>query len=388
MKFSRRIPKNLSLNPISKILESIPTNSILDLTQSNPTQCGFDYPPDLLKTLSSPLGLNYEPLSFGNLKARQAVKEYLENKGQTVQVENILLTASTSEAYSYLFKLLADPGDSFLVPTPGYPLLDLLIQLEGLKLVNYSLKTESLWPIDWSRLERVVNHRPRGLIVINPHNPTGSFMSHNNQKNIGDFCRIHDLAYISDEVFADYLYPGQTIPQVIPEDVLSFRLGGLSKSLGLPQLKLSWIILNGPHSLLAECRKRLELIADTYLSVGTPVQLALKELFLFAPNFQKQLMKRILTNRTYLIETFKGIEIVKVWPAQGGWYALLEILKVGQRDDDWVIELLKKDRVFIHPGGFYDFEKGCFLVLSLLPEPNIFCEGVNRMAVFFSKKNL
>ena len=388
MRFSERTPRNLSPNPISRALEKIPAASLLDLTQSNPTQCGFDYPPDLLKGLASPSGLKYEPASFGNPEARKVVADYLKSNGQVVPEENILLTASTSEAYSFLFKLLADPGDSFLVPTPGYPLLDHLIHLEGAHWLPYSLKKELDWPVDWESLEKGAGPSAKGLVVVNPHNPTGTFLSASDQIKLGEFCRKRDMAYISDEVFGDYAYPGQGVPQSMPQDALSFRLGGLSKSLGLPQLKLSWVILDGPAELLNECRDRLDLIADTYLSVGTPVQLALKDLLAFAPPFQKQLMDRVLANRVYLEKAFQGSTLVKIWPAQGGWYALLEVVKEGERDGDLVMELLEKERVFVQPGSFYDFEEGCFLVLSLLPRPEIFQEGIRRMAGFLSVKGL
>lgn len=291
MRFSQRTPHNLSLNPISNVQESIPPNSLFDLSQSNPTQCGFEYPPDLLKALDSPLSLKYEPIPFGHPEARKAIAAYLNSKGDEVLPENIIVTSSTSEAYSYLFKLLADPDDSFLVPTPGYPLLDHLIRLEGVNLIPYSLKAEPFWPIDLENLETTGQSQIRGLVAVNPHNPTGTFLSPTDQKTISKLCQQKEWAYISDEVFAEFSYPGETAQRWISHDVLSFRLGGISKSLGLPQLKLSWIILNGPMDILVEARERLELITDTYLSVGTPVQLALKELFRFAQTFKNSSWK-------------------------------------------------------------------------------------------------
>jgi aspartate/methionine/tyrosine aminotransferase len=386
MRFSQRTPHDLSLNSISKALEHVPTASLLDLTQSNPTQCGFNYPPDLLKALASPSGLKYEPIPFGHPEARRTVAAYLRSKGQEVSPDNILLTSNTSEAYSYLFKLLADPGDSFLVPTPGYPLLDHLLRLEGVDLVPYSLKAEPHWPVDLRSLETAGQAGVKGLVVVNPHNPTGTFLSSWDQKALGKLCQQKDWAYISDEVFAEFAYPGETIPPWVPPQALTFRLGGLSKSLGLPQLKLSWVVLDGPGELLVEARERLELIADTYLSVGTPVQLALPELLAFAPNFQKQLLERVLSNRDHLLKSLKDSPSVKIWPAQGGWYALLEVLGPGEKDDEWVIQLLDQEQVSIQPGGFYDFGTGCFLVLSLLPQPEVFQEGIGRMIRFFGKK--
>ncbi len=386
MRFSRRTPQDLSPNSISKTLETIPVGTLLDLTQSNPTQCGFDYPPDLLKGLASSSALRYESHPFGHPEGRKAVAKYLKSHGQLVREENIILTASTSEAYSYLFKLLADPADSFLVPAPGYPLLDHLVQLEGVKALPYSLKKTPFWPVDLESLEGAFESRVKGLVVVNPNNPTGCFLSVTDQAMVDEFCRKRELAYISDEVFAEFAYPGRQVSQSMPAGVLSFRLGGLSKSLGLPQLKLSWMVLDGPGDRLAECRERLELIADTYLSVGTPVQLALQELFAFAPEFQKQLTERVLSNRAHLEQLLQDLPAIRVWPAQGGWYALLEVMTGGVEDADLVISLLEKERVFIQPGGFYDFECGCFLVLSLLPQPEIFHEGARRMARFLAEK--
>jgi alanine-synthesizing transaminase len=383
LNFSDRTPGDLSPNPIAQALERAQGRPLLDLTESNPTCCGFDYPPDLLQALNRPEGLLYEPHPFGHPKARQAVADYLASKGQKADPSHVVLTASTSEAYSYLFKLLGNPGDSFLVPTPGYPLLDHLIRLEGMELVPYSLKAEPGWPVDLKGLEKSLQPRTRGLVLVHPHNPTGAFLSRSDQEALGRLCRERDWAYISDEVFSEFAYPGGRVQDFVPEGALSFRLGGLSKSLGLPQLKLAWMVLDGPPAPLAECRERLELIADTYLSVNTPVQLALKDLFRFAPGFQKQMLERVLENRAALGRALQRLSGVKLWPAQGGWYALVEIQKKGARDEEIVLELLENHQVLVQPGGFYDFEGGTFLVLSLLPPPGVFQEGVEGLKKFF-----
>jgi len=380
--FSNRTPGDLSLNPIAGAIERLKGQSILDLTESNPTRCGFDYPSDLLSELSSPAVLRYEPFPFGHPRACRAVADYLKTKGHAVDPDRIVLTASTSEAYSFLFKLLGGPGDGFLIPTPGYPLLDHLLQMEGLEMLPYPLRTTEGWPVDLEKTRQAAGTGCRGLVVVNPHNPTGTFLSRKDQEALGDLCEKNQWAYISDEVFADYAYPGRVHNPWVPAQVLSFRMGGLSKSLGLPQLKLSWILLDGPSALLEECRDRLELIADTYLSVNTPVQLALEGLFRFAPLFQKQLMDRVLENRR-LLEEGLNLNEVRLWPAQGGWYALVEITKKGLRDDQVVLELIEKHRVLVQPGAFYDFSEGSFLVLSLLPKTQDFREGVSRMADYF-----
>ncbi len=304
--------------------------------------------------------------------------DYLNTKGQLVDPAKVVLTASTSEAYSFLFKLLGDSGSSFLVPAPGYPLLDHLLRLEGMELIPYPLRMAVDWPVDLRRTEKTVNSACRGLVVVNPHNPTGTFLSCKDQEALGNICDKKQIAYIADEVFADYGYLGEFFKPWVPNNTLSFRLGGLSKSVGLPQLKLSWIILDGPSSLLDECQNRLELVADTYLSVNTPVQLALKDLLAFAPLFQKQLIDRVMNNRRFLAQELQSLDKAKLWPAQGGWYALVEITEKDAREEQIVLDLLEKYQVLVQPGAFYDFPVGCFLVLSLLPIPTVFQEGVAR----------
>jgi alanine-synthesizing transaminase len=386
MYFSSRTPDDLSLNPIARAAEKASGLKILDLTLSNPTQCGFNYPKELLNTLSDPSGFVYDPHSSGHPHARQALAKYLAVQGQKTEVENIILTASTSEAYSYLFKLLADPGDSFLVPTPGYPLLDHLVRLDGIRAIPYPFKFIPGWPVDTDALEAGLEPRTRGIIAINPHNPTGCFLSQADQTFLFELCKKRQIAFIVDEVFADYAYSKAPFPRAADPGVLTFRLGGLSKSLGLPQLKLSWIVLEGPPQLVKECRERLELIADTYLSVNTPVQLGLGKILLTAPAIQKQILQRLLDNRSFLNRLFKDSETrVRVWPADGGWYALLEVLHPPFSEEELVISLLQKHHVLVQPGSFYDFPSGCFLVLSLLPEKAVFEEGVQRLKAQLSE---
>jgi aspartate/methionine/tyrosine aminotransferase len=379
MRFSNRTPDDLSHNQVTQAIEGAETIAY-DLTQSNPTQCGFYYPSNLLESLSQPEALRYQPEAFGSPSARKAVSRYLASQGQSAQPENVVLTASTSEAYSYLFKLLGNPGDSFLVPTPGYPLLDHLLHLEGLHLTPYAFQVKPNWPVDFGSINSITP-QTKGIVTINPHNPTGAFLSEADQQNLLNLCLKYQLAYISDEVFAEYAYGDK--PKVVQNsEVLSFRLGGLSKSVALPQLKLSWIAMNGPEKLVAECKDRLELIADTYLSVNTPVQVALEGLLSFAPDIQKQIKNRVLGNRRQLEKALGQLKNVKVWPAQGGWYALVEVLLEGLSDEELVIRLLKEQQVLVQPGGFYDFPQGCFLVLSLLPQPDLFETGSNRLRQF------
>jgi alanine-synthesizing transaminase len=371
---------------IFEAVEKWDPEKIRDLTQTNPTQCGFDYPSTLLDGLTQKSSYFYEPNPFGDKRAREAVAAYLNSKGEPVDPENIVLTASTSEAYSYLFKLFGDPGDSFLIPTPGYPLLDHLGALEGVELIPYSLRLEPHWPLDTAQIAARIKPTTKGFISINPHNPTGSSLSRADQNKMAELCQKHRLISISDEVFRDYVYDRPTLPPWVPENILSFRLGGLSKSLGMPQLKLSWMVLDGPSEALHRCKQRLELIADSYLSVNTPVQTILQDLLLFAPVIQKQILDRIRSNRDFLSRTLSPIQKLKLWPCEGGWVALLEIVDGGKNDEKLVLDLFQKYQVLAHPGGFYDFpEDRCFLVLSLLPQMETFQEGVIRLEKYFAQ---
>ncbi|HVM32088.1 MAG TPA: pyridoxal phosphate-dependent aminotransferase, partial [bacterium] len=233
MNFSRRTPDDLSPNPLTEAVERLGAASVINLTESNPTRCGFNYPSDLLRGLEGPGALGYEPEPFGDRKARETLARFLAAQGEAVDPDHILLTASTSEAYSYLFKLFADPGDAFLVPTPGYPLLEHLAALEGVRALPYRLKAEPQWPLDFDSLSGLKDPRVKGLITIQPHNPTGSLLSLPDQNRLETLCRQNQWAVISDEVFQDYV-TDRSRGSWVPPGVLSFRLGGLSKSLALP----------------------------------------------------------------------------------------------------------------------------------------------------------
>ncbi len=386
MRFSHRTPDDLSHNEIFNAIENSPQEKSWDLTQTNPTLCGFDTPADLLEGLNGKSSYAYDPHPFGSQKAREAVAAYCGSKGEDVDPENIVLTASTSEAYSYLFKLFGNPGDSFLIPTPGYPLLDYLGALEGLEMLPYLLKPQSDWPVDLDALAKQIKPNTKGFITINPHNPTGTSLSAADKNKMTELCQKHDWIAISDEVFRDYFYANPAPPPWVPENVLSFRLGGLSKSLGLPQLKLSWMLLQGPSKSVAACKQRLELIADTYLSVNTPVQTILPHLFSFAPQIQKQILGRIRANRDFLSESLSRVSKVKLWPSQGGWVALMELFHEGKNDEAVALDLFQKTRVLVHPGGFYDFPAGRrFWVLSLLSQPEIFQEGALRLEKYLAE---
>jgi alanine-synthesizing transaminase len=303
--------------------------------------------------------------------ARAGVADYYARRGRTVATERILLTASTSEGYAYLFKLLADPGDHVLVPRPSYPLFDFLAQLESVRLVQYRLFYDHGWHIDWHDLRQHVSNRTRAVIAVNPNNPTGSYLK------CGDLDQFAELGLplISDEVFSPYEItadPERVYTVAGANRMLTFALSGLSKLAGLPQLKLAWMIVNGPPAQCSEALARLELIADTYLSVGTPVQVALPVLLESGAQVCAQIQDRTRRN----LRRLAGLEPLHV---EGGWYAVVQVPRV-RSEENWVLRLLQEQGVLVQPGFFFDFEREAFLVISLLTPEDVFAEAVERIA--------
>jgi len=367
-------------------MNSLPKGTLIDLTESNPTHCGFYYPENLLNGFSELKNLDYSPEAAGISSARQSVAEYLSKRGLPTRPNHVVLTSSTSEAYSYLFKLLGEPGDSFLVPAPGYPLLAHLAQLESVLAVSYSFKQEFSWPLDINVFQSTLKEKLKAIISVNPQNPTGVPLSNNDLALILETCNQKKIAFISDEVFWDYLFPARPYRFFKHPGVLSFRLGGISKSLGLPQLKLAWIVVDGPETLALEAIERLEFIADTYLSVQTPVQNALPRLIQTADDFQRQVRDRIGQNRKFLVEQLEPlVNRVRLWPLDGGWYNLVEIRDSTISDADWVMDMLEKEKILIHPGSFYDILEGCFGVVSLICAVDRFETGVKRLVDYLNR---
>jgi hypothetical protein len=386
MDFSFRIPSDLTSNPISKLIDSIPQENLIDLTESNPTKCGFHYPENLFESLSTNKNSAYAPQPAGMLEARQVIADYLFKRGLKVKSSQLLLTSSTSEAYAYLFKLLGNPGDKFLVPTPGYPLIDHLARLESVLPLPYPFKVTLGWPLDQVEFHKLLEEKPKAVIAVNPQNPTGVALSESDLNLVLQACAKNRMAFISDEVFWDYLQPPRSYRPFSHHEVLSFRLGGLSKCLGLPQLKLAWILVEGPELMISEALERLEFIADSYLSVQTPVQNALPNLFQTADDFQNQVRTRISQNRKILedlLNPFK--EKVQLWPFEGGWYNLIEMMNKSQTDEEWVMELIEKAQILIHPGSFYDIGECCLGVISLLPKTGNFKMGILRLINHLSR---
>ncbi|MBI1821124.1 MAG: pyridoxal phosphate-dependent aminotransferase [Nitrospirae bacterium] len=354
---------------------------IIDLTESNPIRCQFTYPPDLLRIFLDPLNLKYDPNPRGSLEARKAVLNYYHLKGVKLDPTQVFLTASTSEAYHYLFRLLFDSGDHLLVPRPSYPLIGYLSQLNDIDVDFFDLSYESLhWKIDFDSLSGAIHSRTRGILIVHPNNPTGSYADSEDRNRLISMAKKHRLPIIADEVFFDYLYPGgQALPKSFSANArsLTFTLNGLSKVAGLPQMKLAWIVITGPKGEVQRAVDRLEVIADTYLSINTPVQNGLKKIFENRLLIQSQVMHRILSNRRFLIRQLKKIPGCVCFNAEGGWYAVLKLPQI-RTDDEWAVRMLQKEGVLVHPGHFYDFTREACLILSLLPPEPLFNAGINR----------
>ena len=376
--FSSRLEWDAHPNPLSTLLaEKRATGApILDLTESNPTRAALDYPrEELLTALADPRALHYDPDPRGLLSARKAVSEYYVQRGVEVPASRILLTASTSEAYSYLFKLLTDPGDEILVPRPSYPLFDYLAAMESIAVRQYPLRYDGVWHIDFPALASAITSRTRAIIVVNPNNPTGSYLKRAEWERL----QTVGLPILSDEVFSDFSFspdPERITTLAAQNSVLTFSMSGLSKIAGLPQMKLGWIVASGPDHFAA--LNGLEWIADTYLSVSTPVQLALPRILTAAAPVQEQIRAQTASNLQHLRKNLLAASPCRCLTVEGGWYAVLEVPRI-RTEEDWVLQLLAEKDVLVQPGFFYDFESEAFLVLSLLTPPAIFAEGLRRI---------
>ncbi len=397
MSFSNRFRFQDKPNRLSLLLEKKKAGgaSILDLTESNPTRAGIKYPENLLAALADESSLQYAPLPAGSWQAREAIAAYYAEKGKQVAAEDIFLAASTSEAYSWLFKLLADPGDRILVPRPGYPLFDYLAALECVQLDHYPLRHDGSWRLDLAALKRSLTDATRVIVYVNPNNPTGSYMRTGDWAALSDICSRRSVGLIVDEVFSDYLLDGshETRDGATPRDppvpspllqttagrhhCLNFTLSGFSKILCLPQMKLAWIVVNGLEEQRREARSRLEFIADTYLSVNTPVQNAAARWMASCTEIQRQVVNRVQRNLLFLKQQTKNSPC-DVLDVEGGWYAVVQV-PTTLTEEDWTLLLLEQENVLVHPGYFFDFDREAFLIVSLLPLPEVFESGVQRV---------
>jgi alanine-synthesizing transaminase len=358
-------------------------SEVLDLTESNPTHAGLAYPQaEILAALADASALQYHPSPRGLDSAREAVTSYYRHRGTQIQSGNVLLTASTSEAYAYLFKLLTNPGDEILAPRPSYPLFEFLAGLESVNIRQYPLRYDGVWHIDFDALEQAITPRTRGIVVVNPNNPTGSFLKRTELDALDSLAAQRGIAILSDEVFRDYAFAedGDRVSTLAGNRrALTFSMSGLSKIAGLPQMKLGWIVASGPNREDAryQAMDALELIADTYLSVSTPVQVALPRLLALSGGILSQIRERTASNLVRLRESVHGTAATLL-RTEGGWYAVLQVPRT-RTEEEWTLKLLDESNVLVQPGFFFDFESEAFLVLSLLPEPATFTEGLARL---------
>jgi aspartate/methionine/tyrosine aminotransferase len=379
--FSARSSFDLSPNPLALALERLRATSsrpLLDLTESNPTRAGFSYDTETIRcALASPGALGYEPHPFGLPAAREAVARELTAGGRAVEPSRVVLTASTSEAYAFLFKLLCDPGDEVLVPAPSYPLFEHLARLESVKPVPYRLAYDGAWHIDLPSLRAAMTSRTRAVVSVAPNNPTGSYVKRDELARIATL----GLPIVSDEVFADYPLredPTRAVSALEAEGApLVFALGGLSKLAALPQMKLSWMVIAGEEPSVEDALGRLELIADAFLSVGAPVQHALPALLGSRAAVQSAIRARTRRNLALLQGAVEGTP-ASVLDVEGGWYAVLHLPRT-RSEEAWVLGLLEEDGVYVHPGHFFDFEDEAYAIVSLLTIEATFEEGVRRI---------
>jgi len=437
--FSDRTNWKLAPNRLTQALEEARASGkrILDLTASNPTRVGLEYDSRaILAALASPRALDYDPQAKGLPEAREAVAGYYrtDHEIRDLDAERIILTTSTSEGYSFVFRLLCNAGDELLVPKPSYPLFEFLADLQDVKLVPYPLIYDHGWQMDFPSLEKAATARTRGVVVVHPNNPTGSYVKAGEVELLNAFCRARGLALIVDEVFLDYRigtrHEGQDSYQGTPlgvpngaqnqsafrrwdednprslhapsdrhspiqrlgrddtgeaslrsfagnEDVLTFTLSGLSKISALPQMKVAWIVTSGPAAEVAAAMARLEVIADTYLSMNAPMQWAVPALLEQRKDIQRQLMARVRANLAELDRQLAGQKACQRLEVEGGWYAVLRV-PVTRSDEELAIELVREKQVLVHPGHFYDFPSDGYLVLSLIAPEGEFGEGVGR----------
>lgn len=383
MTFSTRVPDSLAPNRLARALEQLRTAQVafIDLTTSNPTRAGFVYPPRLLDALADERGLTYRPQPRGLASARQAVADDFVRRGHAMDPDRIALTSSTSEAYGLIFKLLCDAGDEVLVPRPSYPLFEHLTHLESVTAVPYDLEYHGRWEINLASVEHGLSKRTRALLVVSPNNPTGNYVDAETLDALARLCTAHDVAIVSDEVFADYTldHPGRPGGTLLDrEDVLGFTLGGLSKTVGLPQVKLGWIAVSGAAALVEQALLRLDLVLDTYLSVSTPVQLAAAELLTAGAGVRAQIHERVRRNLAACATLVSEYPACRLLRAEGGWSAVLQVPSL-MSEEDLVLALLVEDHVLTHPGYFFDFPRESYIVLSLLVPEGTFVSGLRRI---------
>lgn len=384
--FSNRQPGHAEVNALSRAVASLKGagTALVDLTESNPTHAELAYPAGLLSTAASDRALRYDPQPFGLRSAREAVSADYARRGVVVDPECLVLSASTSEAYSWLFKLLCNPGESVLVPQPSYPLFEHLTRLESVRTVPYRLEYHGRWEIDFEGMASAPDD-VRAVLIVSPNNPTGSYVTAAEAETLAALCREREWAIVSDEVFAEYALDVQTpaTETALRAKVLSFTLGGASKALGLPQVKLAWTIVHGPVRERIEALARLELIADTFLSVNTPVQVAASDLFRRGAAIRHAIQERVARNLATARAVARGYPACDVLPVEGGWSAVVRV-PATRSEEALTLGLLRDEHVVVHPGYFFDFPHEAFVVVSLLPPESVFAHAFGRVLRYAS----
>jgi aspartate/methionine/tyrosine aminotransferase len=382
-RFSSRIPDRFEPNEMARLLEErgAAGAQILDLTESNPTRVDLaTAPPDDWAGLMRGATAPYEPEPLGSWVTREAISNYYAESEVPVPAEHIVLTASTSEAYAHLFRIFAEPGDEFLIPAPSYPLFEPLAALESVRLVRYPLEyKKNRWRADLSALDNAIGERTRGIIVVHPNNPTGSLLSHAEAHGINALCAARDLILISDEVFGDFAfaYEDRYGSFALNPSALTFVLAGLSKSCGVPQAKLAWIVTAGPEAAVRQALQRLEWVGDTFLSVSSTIQAAAPALLANRSVFQESVIERIQINLEQLDALVSRHPEIERLIVDGGWSVVLRVSSE-RSEDEWVRDLLRQD-VAVFPGHFFDFPDETNLVISLLPPPRVFATAIERL---------
>jgi aspartate/methionine/tyrosine aminotransferase len=384
--FSNRLPPHAEINALSRVRARLDAAgvAVADLTESNPTAVGIVYPRDMLAGLSGSHAMRYAPEPLGLTPAREAIAADYARRGAHVDPRRVVLSASSSEAYSWLFKLLCNPGDAVLVPQPSYPLFEHLTRLEAVRAIPYHLRYHGRWEIDFTS---VVDAPPdaRALLLVSPNNPTGSYVTQAEAQRLAEICRARRWAIVADEVFADHAVDAvsPTTECVMGLDVLSFTLGGASKLLGLPQIKLGWMAVGGAAD---ECRgaiAALEVIADAFLSVNTPVQGAAPMLLAGGGVIRERIRERVLGNLACARALAVDYPSCTLLPVEGGWSLVIRVPAL-RSEESLTLELLEQEHVLVHPGYFFDFPHEAYIVVSLLPPPDEFAAAFSRVLRFAS----
>ena len=358
----------------------------LDLTESNPTRCGFRYPEALLDRLRDARALAYAPEAQGMPAAREAIRDYYRESGAELASEQLFLTTSTSEGYSWVFRLLCDPGDEVLIPAPSYPLFEYLASIQDVAPVRYPLFYDHGWHVDVHALEQALTPQARAILVVSPNNPTGSYLREEELAQMNRLCADRGLALVVDEVFLDFALDGRRHASLARNrEALTFTLSGLSKIAALPQMKVAWIAVTGPERVAQEARQRLEIIADTYLSMSTPSQLATPGWLESRHPVQAEIRERIADNLATLDAAIAKAPAVERLEVEGGWYAVLRVPRTAS-DEELAIALLQEQGVVVHPGHFYDFPTEGYLVASLITPTKAFAIGSERLAEALSRR--